>query len=346
MVNIVTWDEAEGGNGHTYALLKMTITWDSARVIVPTLTMDSMAGYLATVTTLEENDFILNNVLSGAGVQPVIAQQFFLGGEEQSSIWGWLNGEPFNFTNWAPGEPNNGVGIETALSMWGFEESGQPAGKWNNTLPNLEVNPYIRQWSVVEWGEPDTTKSIIEPEPVSALSAHTKIPATVEIYLGNFEGDQNIYNENTLDYGSIIINNTVTPISVVAVPSHPEFKSGVVKISVNSDDFINTYDFMWGMTIESFNITAMFADNTSFSNDAMVKIQGYIAGDVNLDGGANILDLTTLVDYLFRGGSEPLIPETSDVDNSCGIANIIDLTYYVDFLFRGGPPPLPGCSES
>ncbi|MCH7948481.1 MAG: hypothetical protein IIC66_11845, partial [candidate division Zixibacteria bacterium] len=48
LINVTVWDEAEGGNGHTYALLKMTITWDSARVIVPTLTMDSMAGYLAT----------------------------------------------------------------------------------------------------------------------------------------------------------------------------------------------------------------------------------------------------------------------------------------------------------
>jgi len=154
LINVVTWSHSDGGNEHAYAILKMTITWDSARVIVPTLTMNSMPGYLATATSQEENDFILNNVISGAGVQPVLAQQFFLGGEELSAVWGWLNLEPFNFINWAPGEPNNGVGIESALAMWGFEQSGQPAGKWNNTLPNLEVNPYIRQWSVVEWGDP------------------------------------------------------------------------------------------------------------------------------------------------------------------------------------------------
>ena len=346
LANIISWSSLDGGNDHTYAITKVSLNWTDANAFAPTLDHLGKPGYLATITSAEENEFILSHILANFTGQPSALDQFYLGGVYDGVEWGWQSGETFDFTNWSLYEPNN-EGIETVIAVWGVNETDErrAAGTWNSTLPDNSFNPFTIQWSIIEWDVPDTTKSIIEPEPVSALSAHTKIPATVEIYLGNFEGDENIYNENTLDYGSIVINNTVTPISVVAVSSHPKFKSGVVKISVNSDDFINTYDFMWGMTIESFNITAMFSNNTSFSNDAIVKIQGYIAGDVNLDGGANILDLTTLVDYLFRGGSEPLVPETSDVDNSCGIANIIDLTYYVDFLFRGGPPPLPGCSE-
>ena len=168
----------------------------------------------------------------------------------------------------------------------------------------------------------------------------------VEIYLGNFEGDPEIYNESSVNYSSIVINNTVIPQSIVTISSHPEFKSGVVRISVDAADFLGTYDFMWSMTQQSFNVAGMFSDNTSFSNDAMVRIQGHIAGDVNLDGSANIIDLTFLVDYIFRGGPEPILTETSDVDASCNKANIVDLTYFVDYVFRGGPSPVPGCTEN
>lgn len=346
LTNIISWSSLDGGNDHAYAITKVSLNWTDANAFAPTLDHLGKPGYLATITSAEENEFILSHILANFTGQPSALDQFYLGGVYNGVDWGWQSGEAFDFTNWSLNEPDN-QNLEIVIGIWGVNETDERrvAGTWNSTLPDNSFNPFAIQWSIIEWDVPDTTKSIIKPEPVSALSAHTKIPATVEIYLGNFEGDQNLYNENTLDYGSIVINSSVTPISVVAVSSHPEFKSGVVKISVNSEDFINTYDFMWGLTIESFNITAMFSNNTSFSNDAIVKIQGHIAGDVNLDGRANILDLTTLIDYLFRGGSKPLVSETSDVNNSCGTANIIDLTYYIDFLFRGGPPPLPGCSE-
>jgi len=70
-----------------------------------------------------------------------------------------------------------------------------------------------------------------------------------------------------------------------------------------------------------------------------------IRGDVNGDGpDANILDLTHLVDYIFRGsGDAGPCPNESDVNGDGGVANILDLTYLVDVIFRGGPVP-PSCS--
>ncbi|MEE8405254.1 MAG: SBBP repeat-containing protein [candidate division Zixibacteria bacterium] len=66
-------------------------------------------------------------------------------------------------------------------------------------------------------------------------------------------------------------------------------------------------------------------------------------GDLNGDGdNANILDLTFLVDYIFRGSGVPgSCPEESDVNGDGDSANILDLTYLVDFIFRGGPAPGP-----
>lgn len=69
-----------------------------------------------------------------------------------------------------------------------------------------------------------------------------------------------------------------------------------------------------------------------------------IRGDVNGDGDdANIIDLTFLVDYIFRGSGDPgSCPNESDVNGDGNPADILDLTYLVDLIFRGGPVP-PGC---
>ena len=69
-----------------------------------------------------------------------------------------------------------------------------------------------------------------------------------------------------------------------------------------------------------------------------------IRGDVNGDDrDCNILDLTVLVDFIFRGGgnSGPC-PQESDVNSDSNVADILDLTYVVDRIFRGGNQP-PVC---
>ena len=64
-------------------------------------------------------------------------------------------------------------------------------------------------------------------------------------------------------------------------------------------------------------------------------------GDANGDGtDATILDLTYLVDYIFRGG--PVV-ECTEEGNMNGDPNenvdILDLTFLVDYIWRGGPAP-------
>ncbi len=69
-----------------------------------------------------------------------------------------------------------------------------------------------------------------------------------------------------------------------------------------------------------------------------------VPGDVTFNGVVNIVDLTFLVDYLFRYGPPPPVLNTADANGSCTIA-VDDMTYLVDYLFRNGPAPVMGCVE-
>lgn len=68
----------------------------------------------------------------------------------------------------------------------------------------------------------------------------------------------------------------------------------------------------------------------------------HMRGDVNDDGGMNVLDITFLVAFLFKGGAPPPCWLNADVGGN-GDVNVSDLTYLVRYLFQGGsfPPPCP-----
>ena len=62
-------------------------------------------------------------------------------------------------------------------------------------------------------------------------------------------------------------------------------------------------------------------------------------GDINDDGeDGTVLDLTYLIDRIFRGGPIINCPVEADLDLNGISANVIDLTYLIDFIFRGGFP--------
>jgi photosystem II stability/assembly factor-like uncharacterized protein len=65
---------------------------------------------------------------------------------------------------------------------------------------------------------------------------------------------------------------------------------------------------------------------------------GNVNGDVN--DATNIVDVTTLVAYLFQGGSISACQGENDVDKS-GSINVVDLTRLVNFLFHS--QALPNC---
>jgi len=65
----------------------------------------------------------------------------------------------------------------------------------------------------------------------------------------------------------------------------------------------------------------------------------YVCGDANGDDGVNILDITYLINYLYKGGPAPDPEIAGDADGNDSI-NILDITYLINYLYKDGPDPI------
>ena len=65
-------------------------------------------------------------------------------------------------------------------------------------------------------------------------------------------------------------------------------------------------------------------------------------GNVDHIGFIGVLDLTYMIDDIFRGGPDAPCPSEADLNGDGKPATVEDLTYLIDYIFRGGPVP-PGC---
>ena len=108
---LVQWSVDEGGNGHFYEAFSVSggITWTEANIAAT-----SKGGYLATITSQAENDFVFNLVDNEIfWFEWVSLHGPWLGGyqpedsSEPDGGWRWVTEEPFEYTNWFEGIPDN-----------------------------------------------------------------------------------------------------------------------------------------------------------------------------------------------------------------------------------------------
>ncbi len=124
----VRWPAESGGNDHYYARIRQPVTWEQARVAA-----ERLGGHLATITSAAENAFITPLVIDGN------FNVSHIGGFRSGGGWAWITGEPWSYTNWYPGEPNNATGDERYLATW------ITPGTWNDIFPS-----YLAEF-LVEW---------------------------------------------------------------------------------------------------------------------------------------------------------------------------------------------------
>jgi parallel beta-helix repeat protein len=68
---------------------------------------------------------------------------------------------------------------------------------------------------------------------------------------------------------------------------------------------------------------------------------GFVCGDVDGGGWLNILDVSYLINFIYKNGPPPVIPGSDDTDGSGGV-NILDATHIIKYLYWNGPLPVCG----
>lgn len=80
-------------------------------------------------------------------------------------------------------------------------------------------------------------------------------------------------------------------------------------------------------------------DQTDANHNDIGDICEFVCGDANGSDNVNILDVTYIISYLYKGGPEP-DPLISADANGSGTINILDVTYIISYLYKGGAAPI------
>ena len=82
--------------------------------------------------------------------------------------------------------------------------------------------------------------------------------------------------------------------------------------------------------------------NVDHQLDVTLFLQ-YVCGDADASGSVNLLDVTYVINYLYKDGPEPVPPEGADADGN-GSINLLDVTHVINYLYKQGPDPI--CPEA
>ncbi|KAA5539958.1 T9SS type A sorting domain-containing protein [Adhaeribacter rhizoryzae] len=139
------------GEEHYYEVIQLNaqLSWQDAMAQVGARSYNGQKGYLATVTSAEENQFIRQKLEKSA-----LGSSAWLGASDaaEEGTWRWITGPeagtPLNYSYWAPSAPNN-AGEEDYLTM-NLAGQWQDVNKEENAAAGNPVNLYVVEYGSSE----------------------------------------------------------------------------------------------------------------------------------------------------------------------------------------------------
>lgn len=143
-------------NGHFYRPISSTATYNNAKTLSANQTFKGQTGYLVTLTSADEENFVILNVPQN-NIWIALSDRLQEGywriddGPEVNTLIKTSNGQTAGnivgqYNNWCGGEPNNAGDEDYAVTKWG-------GGSCWNDLPANYSNPYIVEFGT--WSNPD-----------------------------------------------------------------------------------------------------------------------------------------------------------------------------------------------
>nr|ACS37721.1 C-type lectin-1 [Heligmosomoides polygyrus] len=123
--------------GHAYKVFEnKKVTFDEAEKACK-----EKYGHLASIHSKEENDFIYG--LAKKSLPKVSHDDLcWIGLWKSSKGWTWTDGSSVNYTNWAPGEPNNVQNAEYCTQLYNVDTFKSPMN-WNDYDCTRKMSGYV-----------------------------------------------------------------------------------------------------------------------------------------------------------------------------------------------------------
>ncbi len=167
-------DNAVEFNGHYYYIYDFaglapddSNTWENALGYC-----EGVNGYLATITSQEENDFLFSYMKQ----EGYSSAYFGFSDSVTEGVWNWCNGEQSSYTNWHGNEPNSENSTEDyVLFYYKYSDGTWNDGDFGNRTSNSGTA------FICEWGEYEITPQIEIDEPVRTTSDERDIILVLDV---------------------------------------------------------------------------------------------------------------------------------------------------------------------
>ena len=174
-------------NGHQYLLIPDLATWPTARDAAAGMIHDGLEGYLTTITSDGENNFVV--AASGGGtawiaatteiayVNPLRApaDQYTTNAQIAGvPHWGTgpEGGQQSTYTSWFDGEPNGTATDRCMLTSWVV------AGRWNDAGCEIQYRSIVEFGGITASISPLAFENLNGPGPARAPAADPQLAAT------------------------------------------------------------------------------------------------------------------------------------------------------------------------
>ena len=170
-------------NGHYYQVYDNSMTWTEAKEYC-----EKLGGHLVTITSIEENNYIKDLVVSNGK-----KNAYWLGASdsETEGVWKWVTGEPFEFSDWGTDEPNQD-GEENYLEL--LVNAINYSLKWNDSnlnggggMVSLQNHGFICEWDEI----PESGGSMSDEEMNKYITEHINFH---ESKFDSFESNNGFYD--------------------------------------------------------------------------------------------------------------------------------------------------------